>query len=363
VWIEILPPCLRGENGAIFHDRKFAEKCWNHNLEDLVKLADLEALRGIEISANPGLGGNWIIASGWAETSRYQQKNPSRSPGALWRHHTRPGRGAPMDTASLVEKQIDDGRQLIDLLAAKGFEVNAACWLKTGDEGRWFLYIVSRAVDEKGPTPAYGEVARAFQSIPDSWVSMFQVKLIGATSPIAKDVLAIRERHSGMIPPHYRSSLIGGMSVDDIYIYPSVVAGSPLGGGPHMATYRFSDELQMPAVMDVYNFATTRKTANVRVTQAAAMVLLDYGTFSPFALGGDPSGFRTALAAVDALSEDDCCKRLAAALHPIVQRAAAQNTGLDAEAVQALNIDWASVVALLVKFLQSKLLWRIPTPA
>jgi HEPN domain-containing protein len=58
--------------GIIFEDKKFAEKCWTHDLENLVKQADLIAERGIAIAANPQLGTNWLIVKDWSETARYR---------------------------------------------------------------------------------------------------------------------------------------------------------------------------------------------------------------------------------------------------------------------------------------------------
>jgi HEPN domain-containing protein len=58
--------------GVIFTDRKFADRCWTHSVEELVRLADLEVARGIDVSANPALGRNWLIVKDWTELSRYQ---------------------------------------------------------------------------------------------------------------------------------------------------------------------------------------------------------------------------------------------------------------------------------------------------
>ena len=58
--------------GIIFEDKKFAEKCWTHNLETLVKQADLITERGLAIAANAQLGTNWLIAKDWSESTRYR---------------------------------------------------------------------------------------------------------------------------------------------------------------------------------------------------------------------------------------------------------------------------------------------------
>ena len=47
--------------GVIFQDKKFLDKCWTHDVEALVKAADLEVTRGLDISANSNLGANWLV--------------------------------------------------------------------------------------------------------------------------------------------------------------------------------------------------------------------------------------------------------------------------------------------------------------
>jgi len=65
--------------GVIFRDRKFAEKCWTHDVEALVKAADLDAARGLDVAANADLKRNWAYATAWTETSRYERKTESEA--------------------------------------------------------------------------------------------------------------------------------------------------------------------------------------------------------------------------------------------------------------------------------------------
>ncbi len=67
------------ETGVIFTDRKFAEKCWTHRFQDLVRQANLEPRLGQDISANPNLGGYWGVVEAWSEASRYGQKTEAES--------------------------------------------------------------------------------------------------------------------------------------------------------------------------------------------------------------------------------------------------------------------------------------------
>ena len=58
----------------IFLDKRYSEKCWTHDIEELVKLAGLEAARTTDATSNPELGKNWATATSWNEKSRYLMK-------------------------------------------------------------------------------------------------------------------------------------------------------------------------------------------------------------------------------------------------------------------------------------------------
>ena len=56
---------------VIFDDRRFSEKCWTHNLVQLVDLAGLTATLAADAAADPDLLAKWDIVKEWSESSRY----------------------------------------------------------------------------------------------------------------------------------------------------------------------------------------------------------------------------------------------------------------------------------------------------
>jgi HEPN domain-containing protein len=54
-----------------FPDRNFAEKCWTHNLPQLLTLAGLKAHLDAALPADPTFRDNWDIVKDWKESSRY----------------------------------------------------------------------------------------------------------------------------------------------------------------------------------------------------------------------------------------------------------------------------------------------------
>jgi hypothetical protein len=63
------------ESGIIFQDKKFAEKCFTHDIEALVSAANLVAIRGQDIAANPAFGLNWQLLKDWGVGVRYLDKS------------------------------------------------------------------------------------------------------------------------------------------------------------------------------------------------------------------------------------------------------------------------------------------------
>jgi HEPN domain-containing protein len=57
---------------VIFDERRFSERCWTHDLWELVKLADLEPTRVAEMTANAALLQHWLLVKDWRETTRYE---------------------------------------------------------------------------------------------------------------------------------------------------------------------------------------------------------------------------------------------------------------------------------------------------
>lgn len=57
--------------GAIFQEKKYGEKCWTHDMKDLVVLAGLNPQLEAALVADTTLQENWNIARAWTEASRY----------------------------------------------------------------------------------------------------------------------------------------------------------------------------------------------------------------------------------------------------------------------------------------------------
>ena len=122
-----------------------------------------------------------------------------------------------MDTATLVNEQIDEGKRFVDHLRKNGFDVVVAFWVLTSEEGLWFLYIASPVVDADGLAAAYRRVYSELSRSQVRWISRSDIKLIGRQSPLALDAIAYQ---GDTLPTRYGGRKLGNMIVEEAYIYP-----------------------------------------------------------------------------------------------------------------------------------------------
>jgi hypothetical protein len=127
-----------------------------------------------------------------------------------------------MDQVPLVIEQIEAGTKFLGEFQ-KNLPIQAAFWLKETEEVESSLYVVSDQITDDNFDVAYGEVLRISGELRDPWFDPFQVKLIGTNDPLADAVLDVQRRFPGRTPTRFRSKIFGGVSVDEVYVYPSLM--------------------------------------------------------------------------------------------------------------------------------------------
>jgi hypothetical protein len=115
--------------------------------------------------------------------------------------------------------QIDGGKALVESLRQTGFDVTVSGWTKSSEEGDWSLYIASKDVDVRGLADAYRTVYTAIKANPEFGIDPFEVKLVGPQNPIAKGLLDIRGAGVSPVATRSRQPRLGGMSVEETYVY------------------------------------------------------------------------------------------------------------------------------------------------
>ncbi len=118
-----------------------------------------------------------------------------------------------------MTEQIDAGESLIREFSRQ-IPVQAAFWLRERDSEEWYFYLASDQINDSNFDHAYREVLRILRPQPSLWIDPFQVKVIGIDDPVAKAALDMMARYPGKIPTRYHGRHFGGLSVDEVCIYP-----------------------------------------------------------------------------------------------------------------------------------------------
>lgn len=130
-----------------------------------------------------------------------------------------------MDKRPLVREQIDAGTTFL-----REFEnyapVEIAFWYRGDDDTSPSLWVASQQFNDESRRPDFGEVIRIVTAMKDPNFDSYQVRIVSADDRLAKAALELMQRYGGKIPAHYISRTIGGISADEIYIYPLRVAAA-----------------------------------------------------------------------------------------------------------------------------------------
>jgi hypothetical protein len=125
-----------------------------------------------------------------------------------------------MAQATLVGQEIEDGQKLLARLAAANIDVAAAAWIKEAENPRWHFYIASKAIEELDRAEVRRRIDAEVRRPPDLWIDLFDVRVIGATEPLARDVMDYQSKHPKRIPVRFRGYRLGRLDVEAAFIYP-----------------------------------------------------------------------------------------------------------------------------------------------
>lgn len=130
-----------------------------------------------------------------------------------------------MNQGSLLTAEIVSGSDLVHLVH-RVLPVTVAFWLKASDELHRYLYIASKEINDASTRWAYEVVMRQVNEMRSESFDPFRVKVISAESPLAKAALEFNERFTDENAPRFggrvfSSVTFGGITVDDVYVYPS----------------------------------------------------------------------------------------------------------------------------------------------
>ena len=123
---------------------------------------------------------------------------------------------------SLEERYIDEGREVLDHLAADGVDISAALWAHDAENDRWSRCIVSSFADEHGDRAGFRRVFEALdalEAMKSRWLEWSDIRVVGLDSPLAGDAVGMYGGFPPEKPTRYYGPSLGGIVVDQAYLY------------------------------------------------------------------------------------------------------------------------------------------------
>lgn len=129
-----------------------------------------------------------------------------------------------MVKTSLVERDVEDGKQLLKALArpkpnGTSFRVKAAFWLYRPESMGWRLMLATPLVDEKGRLATYAHLRKLLDSIQPLNLSTHNISVLSPRDPLAKAVRGALRIASDSEDVRFSGAMIGGTYVEDAYLY------------------------------------------------------------------------------------------------------------------------------------------------
>jgi hypothetical protein len=62
-----------------FPDKQLTADSYSHNVDTLLRAADLVAVLAADFNSNPNLGDNWEVVRNWSERSRYERHSLAKA--------------------------------------------------------------------------------------------------------------------------------------------------------------------------------------------------------------------------------------------------------------------------------------------
>ena len=125
-----------------------------------------------------------------------------------------------MDKTALVEKDVEEGKRLIEALDNAGFQVRAVLWFYLAESDEWRFVVASPLVERKGPKEAYAFVQEVLaQLLPPSGISLEEISVVSPEYDLIRLLKVAIQTGPGISGIRFTRNTINNTFIEDAYIY------------------------------------------------------------------------------------------------------------------------------------------------
>lgn len=125
-----------------------------------------------------------------------------------------------MDKKILVEKDIEDGKMLIEELDRSNFKLFGALWFYFADSEEWRLLFISPLIDVEGPKSCYNTVQSVKAHMPqDFGISLERISILSPSDRLVQLLRVAIRTDTGLSAIRFTGNTINGVFIADALIY------------------------------------------------------------------------------------------------------------------------------------------------
>ena len=125
-----------------------------------------------------------------------------------------------MVKTALVEKNLEEGKRLIEELDKTTFRVDAAFWFYVSESDEWRLFIASRFVEREGPKKSYNFIQSIIEKLsPPASITLTEISVLKLTDDLIKTLRTGIRTGRGISGIRFTGNVINNTFIEDAYIY------------------------------------------------------------------------------------------------------------------------------------------------
>jgi len=125
-----------------------------------------------------------------------------------------------MDKATLVEKEIADGKLLIEALDRANFTLSGALWFYFPKAEEWRLLLISPLVDSIGPRESYNRIQSVIEDLPQPFgISVIRISAISPKDRLVQLLKVAIRTGPGISEIRFSQNTINNVFIEDALIY------------------------------------------------------------------------------------------------------------------------------------------------
>ncbi len=124
-----------------------------------------------------------------------------------------------MVTATLVDRAIGVGRDVLNALDTAQVEVDVALWLFDSDSETWLLALASAQLSALGPKQAYAAIQAVLATLKPRDVTLQDITVRSWDSPMIRALRTVAASGAKLEGTHIRASVLDRVYIENAFVY------------------------------------------------------------------------------------------------------------------------------------------------